>query len=138
MQKMQIVEIDEKDLIDTIMLLLEYPFGDGDDGRSTSPRSCICARDWGWWRTLTMNLDKVRQMAATYPQLTDEQNVARFGPGGVALDRIEAAPKSMGWKLRSGWAIARSGIRTSASWRHRSRRADATLQEARHADRSSD
>ena len=31
LQKMQIVEINEKDLIDTIMLLLEFPLGDDDD-----------------------------------------------------------------------------------------------------------
>ena len=70
LQKMQIVEINEKDLIDTITLLLEFPLGDWTTGRSTSARvAAICAKDWGWWRTLTMNLGKVRQMAAHYEQL---------------------------------------------------------------------
>ena len=102
LQKMQIVEINEKDLIDTIMLLLEYPFGDGDDRQiNISLVVALCARDWGWWRTLTMNLDKVRQMAATYPQLTDEQMAHVSDQVTIALARIEAAPKSLGWKLRS-------------------------------------
>jgi len=102
LQKMQIVEINEKDLIDTIMLLLEYPLGDGDDGEiNMALVAATCAKDWGWWRTLTMNLDKVRQMAATYPQLTDEQKARVSDQVSAALDRIEAAPKGMAWRLRS-------------------------------------
>lgn len=102
LQKMQIVEINEKDLIDTIMLLLEYPLGEDDDGRvNIALVAGICAKDWGWWRTLTMNLDKVRQMAASYPQLTDEQKDRVADQVAAALDRIETTPKSMGWKLRS-------------------------------------
>jgi hypothetical protein len=102
MQKMQIVEINEKDLIDTIMLLLEYPLGDDDDAHiNIALVAGVCAKDWGWWRTLTMNLDKVRQMAATYPQLTDVQKARVSEQVVTALDRIESTPKSMGWKLRS-------------------------------------
>jgi hypothetical protein len=102
MQKMQIVEINEKDLIDTIMLLLEYPFGEGDDGQiNIALVARLCAKDWGWWRTLTMNLDKVRQMARSYPQLTDDQKAHVSQQVTTALGRIAATPKSMGWKLRS-------------------------------------
>jgi len=102
MQKMQIVQINEKDLIDTIMLLLEYPLGDGDDRQiNLALVADVCAKDWGWWRTLTMNLDKVRQMAATYPQLTDEEKARVSEQVATALAQIEATPKSMGWKLRS-------------------------------------
>ncbi|MEO8422523.1 MAG: hypothetical protein ABI595_01270 [Actinomycetota bacterium] len=102
LQKMQIVEINEKDLIDTIMLLLEYPLGDSDDGHiNIGLVADICAKDWGWWRTLTMNLDKVRQMASSYPQLTDEQKTRVSEQVATALERIDAMPKTMGWKLRS-------------------------------------
>ena len=90
MQKMQIVEINEKDIIDTIMLLLEHPLGDGRRPADQSlARGCMCARDWGWWRTLTMNLDKVRQMAAIYPQLTDGQKAHMSEQVATALARIE-------------------------------------------------
>ena len=48
LQKMQIVEINEKDLIDTIMLLLEYPFGDGDDRQINHlARRCIVRQGLG-------------------------------------------------------------------------------------------
>jgi hypothetical protein len=102
LQKMQIVEINEKDLIDTITLLLEYPLGDSDDDTVNIDRvAAICAKDWGWWRTLTMNLDKVRQMAAHYEQLTDEETIRVADQVQAALDRVEAEPKSMSWKLRA-------------------------------------
>ncbi len=33
----------------------------------------LCADDWGLWRTLTQNLEKVAALAITYPQLSDDQ-----------------------------------------------------------------
>jgi hypothetical protein len=102
LQKMQIVEINEKDLIDTITLLLEFPLGDSDrDTINIGRVAALCARDWGWWRTLTMNLDKVRQMADHYEDLTPDEKRRVGEQVRAALDRIESAPKSMGWKLRA-------------------------------------
>jgi hypothetical protein len=102
LQKMQIIEINEKDLIDTITLLLEFPLGAGDDDTINIDRIAeLCARDWGWWRTLTMNLGKARQMAEHYDQLTDDETRRVSEQVQAALDRIEAEPKSMSWKLRA-------------------------------------
>jgi hypothetical protein len=102
LQKMQIVEINEKDLIDTITLLLEYPLGDSDEDTINIERVAqVCGKDWGWWRTLTMNLDKVRQMAEHYEELTDEEKRRVAGQVAAALDRVDAEPKSMSWKLRA-------------------------------------
>ncbi len=102
MQKMQIVEINEKDLIDTIMLLLEHPLADHDDDAVNVGRvAAVCGKDWGWWRTLTMNLDKVWQMAAQYDQLSEQEKRHVAEQAHAALDRIEAEPKSMSWKLRA-------------------------------------
>jgi hypothetical protein len=101
MQKMQIVRINEKDLIDTIMLFLEHPLTEDDRGVNIDRIAKVCAKDWGWWRTLTMNLDKVRQMAASYPQLTDEEQARIAAQVTLARARIEAEPKSLGWRLRA-------------------------------------
>ena len=102
LQKMQIVQINEKDLIDTITLLLEFPLGSSDDGTINMDRVAqVCGKDWGWFRTLTMNLDKVQRMAEHYEELTDEEKRRVAGQVGEALDRIEAQPKSMSWKLRA-------------------------------------
>jgi hypothetical protein len=102
LQKLQIVEINEKDLIDTIMLLLEYPLGDADDATINIGRVAeLCARDWGWWRTLTMNLGKVRQIAEHYEQLDEEETRRVREQVEAALARIDAQPKSMSWRLRA-------------------------------------
>ncbi len=102
MQKMQIVEINEKDIIDTIMLLLEHPLGDEDgDMVNVGLVAKVCAKDWGWWRTLTMNLRKVEQMAATYDALGDEEKRRVTEQVGAVMVRIDDEPKSMGWKMRA-------------------------------------
>jgi hypothetical protein len=102
LQKMQIVQINEKDLIDTIMLLLEHPVTEDDDtGVDAAFVARICAKDWGWWRTLTMNLGKVRQMAASYPQLSDADQARVSEQVRAIEERIEAEPKGRGWRLRA-------------------------------------
>lgn len=102
LEKMQIVKINEKDVIDTIMLLLEHPLGDIDEETIDIERIAkLCGKDWGLWRTLTMNLGKVGQLSPGYDQLTDEQKDHITILIEAALTRIEAEPKSMAWRLRS-------------------------------------
>lgn len=102
LEKMQIVKINEKDVIDTIMLLLEHPLGDDDDERINIDRIAkLCSSDWGLWRTVTMNLDKVKQLAQGYDQLNDEHKSLISSQVETALSRIESEPKSMAWRLRS-------------------------------------
>ncbi len=102
LEKMQIVQINEKDIIDTIMLLLEHPLGNIDKETINIKRvAAICAADWGFWRTVTMNLEKVRALAHHYPQLTDEQKAKVESQVKDAMARLEAEPKTMGWKLRA-------------------------------------
>ena len=101
LEKMQIVEINEKDIIDTIMLLLEHPLDDTDDETINIKLIAeLCSTDWGLWRTTTMNLDKVRQLAHGYEQLKEEQKVHIESQVTSALERIEGEPKSLAWRLR--------------------------------------
>jgi hypothetical protein len=101
MQKMQIVQINEKDIIDTIMLLLEHPLGDEDgDVINVGLVARVCAKDWGWWRTLTMNVDKVRQAAGAY-ELGPEERDRVVAQADAILQRIDGEPKSIGWKMRA-------------------------------------
>lgn len=102
LEKMQIVKINEKDIIDTIMLLLEHPLGEHDpETINMAQVARLCAEDWGLWRTTTMNLGKVRQMAQTYPQLSDGQKAHVSAQIEAALARIQAAPKPLQWTLRN-------------------------------------
>ena len=102
LEKMQIVQINEKDVIDTIMLLLEHPLGKTDAETINIKRiAVLCANDWGLWRTTTMNLDKVRALARYYPQLNEEHKAKVETQVKEAMDWLDKEPKSTGWKLRS-------------------------------------
>jgi hypothetical protein len=102
LEKMQIVQINEKDIIDTIMLLLEHPLGDIDKETINIKRiSELCSVDWGLWRTTTMNLNKVRQLAQGYEQLTSEQKEKINSQVETAMTRLDQAPKTMAWQLRA-------------------------------------
>jgi hypothetical protein len=101
LEKMQIVQINEKDIIDTIMLLLEHPLGEIDKETINIKRAAaLCANDWGLWRTTTMNLSKVKQLAHTYPQLTSEQKSKVEAQVDQALARLNNEPKTLAWKIR--------------------------------------
>lgn len=101
LEKMQIVQINEKDIIDTIMLLLEHPLGDIDkETINIKLAAKLCANDWGLWRTTTMNLDKVKQLSQHYTQLTPEQKTKVESQVNDILTRLNNEPKSMAWKLR--------------------------------------
>jgi len=102
LEKMQIVRINEKDIIDTIMLLLEHPLGDNDQETINIKHIAgLCSNDWGLWRTTTMNLDKVSRLAQGYEQLTAEQKGKIDDQVKSALSRIDREPKSMAWRLRA-------------------------------------
>jgi hypothetical protein len=102
LQKMQIVRLNEKDLIDTFMLLREHPVGESDDDHiNVRIVAELCARDWGWWRTVTMNLNKVQEYLGNYAQLEEADRKVI----GERVEQIRAAidetPKSLAWKARS-------------------------------------
>ena len=102
LEKMQIAKINEKDLIDTIMLLREFDFG-GSDGNHINARIVldILSKDWGFWKTVTDNLGTLLKYIDGARQLTAEnKRVVRERIGRISAE-IEQTPKSMKWKLRS-------------------------------------
>lgn len=101
LEKMQIVQINEKDIIDTIMLLLEHPLGETDHETINIKLAAeLCAKEWGLWRTTTMNLDKVKQLAHHYTQLTDEQKNKVTSQVDAILKRLNDEPKPLAWRIR--------------------------------------
>ena len=117
LSKLQIVKINRKDVLDALVLLAEHPLGQDDgapdartgQGAINVPRILsFTSNDWGWWRTVTGNLDTLDQYLATEvtPDDLDLNNgrAVLFQPGAqIAALRtaIEDAPKSTRWKLRA-------------------------------------
>lgn len=101
LSKLQIYRINEKDVIDAIVLLLDHPIGRGDDDTvDVDLVARLCSADWGLWRTLSQNLEKVATMAAGYPQLSPAQRARVIAAAAEVKARIDAEPKPMAWRMR--------------------------------------
>ena len=103
LEKLQIVEINEKDLKDLVVLLLEHDVGDGNEpGRFDLPYLVgILAGDWGFYYTVSINFDRTRRYADTIVDLSPEQRALVGSRIDAIWGRVEAAPKSLRWKLRA-------------------------------------
>ena len=102
LEKMQIVEINAKDVKDSLVLLLEHPLESG-QREAIDPRyiSTLLANDWGFYYTVTTNLSKLRSLGRDYGTLTESQWDA-IDPRISELERmIEEEPKTRRWKLRA-------------------------------------
>ena len=96
--KLQVYEVNMKDLVDSIALLLDHPVADHDDDAiNATYLAKLTSEDWGLYRTLQLNTEKVRSATR---DLSVDANVVN-----QRLDtlwgKIEAQPKSMKWKLRA-------------------------------------
>ena len=102
LSKLQIVKINEKDIIDSVVLLREHTVGSEDKEMINEDYIAqLFAADWGFWRTATENLGKIRDFAQSYTKLTDEDKKDISGKIEQLLTRIEKEPKSMKWKMRN-------------------------------------
>jgi hypothetical protein len=99
--KLQIIELNEKDIRDTILLLHGHPIDEHDDDAVNGARIAdLCAADWGLWRTITANLERCREHIADY-DLPDDQRATIAARFDQLLERVEAEPKGRGWRLRA-------------------------------------
>jgi len=99
--KLQIVELNRKDITDALTLLLQYEPVEEDGPGVLSHRyiARFCANDWGWYTTLHDNLHNVRAHAPAILMAPEDVALVQERVG-VLLGAMEAAPKSMGWRLR--------------------------------------
>jgi hypothetical protein len=102
LEKMQIVELNEKDVIDTVMLLREHAVGDSDLETINSARIAnLTARDWGLWKTVTSNLNRIRQLVQDMAKLSEEDETDVSSKISSLLSRIDIEPKTSGWRMRA-------------------------------------
>ncbi len=104
LEKMQIVEINLKDIEDTLVLLLEHEVGGAGEGREVIDASYIArllAHDWGFYHTFTTNLEKARGFIGRFEAITPPEGEVISGRMERLLKAVEAEPKTVKWKLRS-------------------------------------
>jgi len=102
--KAQIVQLNRKDVLDLLAMLLDHEVGPGDAETINSDIIAgLCARDWGLYTTVSLTIGKVREfMARGEAELLTEPLKAEISG---RLDKLQAAmdaaPKPMQWKLRA-------------------------------------
>lgn len=102
LEKMQIYQINEKDIVDTMMLLVEHPVGESDNETINAPVIAkVLAGEWGFWRTVTGNMDKLLD-------LNMKTDLFKAGEKELIEKRIQEIhaytdrePKPLAWKMRS-------------------------------------
>jgi hypothetical protein len=102
LEKMQIVELNAKDVKDTIVLLLEHPVGKSDSEVINAEYIArILGSDWGFYHTVTTNLKKVVEHVRDFDQVDARDRGVVQARIAELLKRFDAEPKSLGWKARA-------------------------------------
>jgi hypothetical protein len=98
--KLQVVELNDKDLRDIATLLNAHEVG-SNDGEAINGDfiASLTADDWGLWRTVKLNLERVHDQIGSLSLDADAH--ARIVERADALwQRIEREPKSRKWRVR--------------------------------------
>jgi hypothetical protein len=99
--KLQVVQLNEKDIQDVSALLLEHSMGDR-DGETVNADwiASLLSDDWGFFTTATRNAKRILvQLPALGLEAGERQHI--MGEIRGLVQRMEAAPKSLRWRLRS-------------------------------------
>ena len=103
LSKAQIVELNRKDILDLLTLLLDHEAGPGDEETiNTDLIAGLCARDWGLYTTVSLNSQKLAEFVDSGEvELDDTQKQTIRDRLAAIQQAMDAAPKSRGWKLRA-------------------------------------
>jgi hypothetical protein len=98
LSKLQIYEVNRKDLVDLTALVLDHPIAERDD-EAIDPTyvARLAADEWGLYRTLQINVEKMRRTV-------DELDVNRelvTSRLDELWSAVEAQPKPLKWRVRA-------------------------------------
>jgi hypothetical protein len=100
LSKLQIYEVNRKDLIDIAALMLDHAVdtGDADDAIEAAYVARVAAEDWGLYRTLQVNIARLRVLLEELDEIDRELVNARLD---TLWRHIEDRPKPLKWRLRA-------------------------------------
>ncbi len=103
LSKAQIVELNRKDALDLLALLLDHQAGHGDDETINVDRIAdLCARDWGLYTTVSMTIQKLNDILAQGSVELDEGQIQTIEERLATIqEAMNAAPKTLAWKVRA-------------------------------------
>lgn len=101
--KLQVYEITDREYRDVITLLLDHELDDADEEREKINKKYVaklCSNDWGLWKTVTLNLDRIKNSLPNYALQQDQRDMVQQRIE-VLRKTIESAPKSLKWTMRA-------------------------------------
>lgn len=110
LEKLQIVRITEKDIIDVIVLFLDHAVSESDKDINGEYIAKKFASDWGFYHTATNNLQRIQnEFLDHYDSLNETYREVVRKRIEQLQQLIELEPKTMKWKLRAQ-------VGTSVKW----------------------
>jgi len=98
LSKMQIYEVNRKDMVDLTALLLDHPIKPQDD-EAIDPTyvARLAAEDWGMYRTLQINIGKLRH---TVDELDVDRELVKSRLDEL-WEAVDAQAKPLKWRMRA-------------------------------------
>ncbi len=102
--KLQVVEVNEKDVRDLIAILRDHPVvtsvpAGEKESIDAGYVAKLCSEDWGLEKTLTLTLKKIPGFFPRYDLDAETKRVVEDRVNEL-LSRISSSPKSLRWRLR--------------------------------------
>jgi hypothetical protein len=98
--KLQVVELTDKDMLDIVTLLAQHDVGPSDgDAINSDVIAGLTADDWGLWRTVKLNLERVKERVGSLSLEPDTRDRVHAHVNAL-WERVEQEPKSRKWRLR--------------------------------------
>jgi hypothetical protein len=102
LQKLQMVRMNEKDIKDSVILLLVHELGGDDENRINQSRLAeVLCKDWGFSHTATENLGKIRSSLDSYEVIGAADRKVIADRISDLLEYLAERPKSLKWKSRA-------------------------------------
>jgi len=98
LSKLQIYEVNHKDLVDLTALLLDHPVAaNSDEAIDAGYIAQLLSEEWGLYRTLQVNIEKLN---ATLDELDVDRELIRSRLAEI-WKAVDAQPKPLAWRLRA-------------------------------------
>ncbi len=100
--KLQVVNLNEKDLKDAMCVIMDHKLGntDAEESLNLDYLTKLCCDDWGLCKTTLTSLDAALKSVDNY-SLRAEQQVELKTKIAKIVQAIETRPKSLRWKARA-------------------------------------
>ncbi len=99
LMKLQIIETNEKDMLDIIALFVDQELAEDDSGINMRHIEQLTGSDWGLWRTITMVAEKTDHFSKSVDGLP-YRSVAHARVTNF-LQRLQESEKSRRWRMRA-------------------------------------